>query len=94
MCDGRSIAGAVEQERAIMEQVFPDPQASMAAFIHRLFEQRIQARPALPPCSLLASGDKRSLQDMPLVLTAPGFLNMSASVLGSGHLWETFGFDR
>ena len=44
----KDLLHAVKEEALLMEQIFPDPGAALAAFISRVFEQKIKAR-NLPP---------------------------------------------
>ena len=40
----KDLLHAVKEEALLMEQIFPDPTAALAAFISRVFEQKIKAR--------------------------------------------------
>ena len=54
----KSITHAVRHEAALMSAVFARPMEAITAFVHRLFEQRIQVALSRQPLPTLASSEK------------------------------------
>ena len=54
----KDLLHAVKEEALLMEQIFPDPGSALAAFISRVFEQKIKARNLSGKWSLVSCGDE------------------------------------